>query len=345
MSNTTWRLSCLVREAALNLANPRSRMCTLLLLAALAGSICAAFAAYESSSFTNRLDQLEARGSNVLSFQASASDADVTVSRTSCEELAAQRGVSRAGLLISEGTRDVPEIGGRTPVLTGSATLFPALASHDGLLGPNLVTSSDARFVTLAPADLRHVSVNDRQPEGIPTNNALVLPLSIDRTSAPNCLVVLERYQDIRTAVATLEPQLEVFGGPAIARVQLSQTSDPVAEWQHRPGQYLPLAIGLIGGFCSSLLLWTRANDIAAYRLSGTSKRSLAQLLSVEMLLVVGLFATCGTVAAQVVRRDLVSLPEALYWLIGGAALWLLAASAGIGRSIVARASTLAREC
>ncbi|ROS52692.1 hypothetical protein [Frigoribacterium sp. PhB24] len=344
MSNTTWRLSSLVREAALNVANPWSRMCTLLLLAALAGSTCASFAACESAGFTNRLDHLEARGSNVLSFQASASDTNVTISRASCEALAVQGGVSRAGLLISEGTRDVPEIGGRTPVLTGSVTLFPPLASRDGLLGPNLVTSSEERYVSLAPAEVRHVSVNDRQPEGIPTNNALVLPLSIERTSAPNCLVVLDRYQDIRTAVATLEPQLEVSGGPLIARTQLSQTSDPVADWRHRPGQYLPLAIGLIGGFCSSLLLWTRANDIAAYRLSGTSKRSLAQLLSVEMLLVVGLFATSGTVAAQVLRCDLVSLSEVFFWMLGGAATWLLAASVGIGRSVVARASTLARE-
>ena len=344
MSRTEWRPGSLTREAVLNVYSPRSRTFSVILLAALLGSSAAVFASFEAQNFVDRLTRLEAKGSNVVYFQSSSRKTAVTISRSSCELLAKRRGVARAGLLMDEGTRDIPELGTRVSIFTGSTTLFPELSSGDGVLGAGLVDTVQDRRISLGENDLRSVRVGVRQPEGIPTNNALVLPLEARSVSAPICIVVLDRYEEPRTAVSVLSPQLEAQGGALTARVQLAQTSAPLTDWTNRPGQYFTLVLGLMGGLCSSLLVWTRSSEIAAYRLSGTSRKSLGQLLTFEALLTAGTFGTSVALAAQVLQPELISLAEALFWALGGAATWMLTSAVGVIRSVSAKAASLARE-
>ncbi|MGO4536738.1 hypothetical protein [Leifsonia sp. 2MCAF36] len=343
MRRDLWRLGELVREATLNVINPRSKMIATLIVATVLGSACAAFYAFESERFSEQLITLESRGANIVSFRAASPDADISISRKSCEGLSRVRGVKRAGLLKNEGSRDVPEIGAKTTIFTASATLFPGLSTSDGLIGMSLV-GEGVRTVTLAPSDTRALSAAPRQPEGIPTNAAIVLPLAADSSSGSQCVVELARFQNSRIDIPTLASQLDVRGGSIVGRVQLRLTTDPVAEWANRPGQFVGVAGGAIGGLLASLLVWTRSSEVATYRLSGTNRRSLALLLTIESLLASGVFAFSGALAVWTVRSSSVSTPEVLYWLFAGSASWWVAALLGTMRSIAVSPAAMTRE-
>ena len=344
MNVDRWKVLGLFRESVLNVINPRSRMVVTLVVAIAFGSAAVSFYAYESKQFADRLSELESQGSNVVVFQSSKPGVEIQISRKSCEALADIPGVTRSGLLIDEGTRNLPEVGANISLFAASTSLFPQLSQSDGLIGVSLAIGQLERTVTFGKSDTRRLSVAQRQPEGIPTNTAIVLPLAIGATAGPHCLVELARFQKSRSDIPVLESQLVVQGGSVIGRSQLTPPTDPVVDWTNRPGQFIGMALGAIGGLLATMLVWTRSSELAAYRLSGTSRRSLALMLTIESLLAAGMFGFSGTLAACVLDHFVISPHEVLLWSITGSATWYLATLPGTMRSIATSPATLTRR-
>lgn len=339
-----WRVGMLVREAFKNVFTLRSRLFAVILLAALLGSSAAAFAALESRGLDTQLLSIEDRGSSVVTFRSREPDQPISVTRSSCEALARRDGVVRAGALVDIGVRDIRELGARIRVYSGSSTLFPQLARHDGVLGAALQRSAARRNVTLGQGDVRQLAPGANQPEGVPTNGAVVLPLSpLDRT-VPSCIAVLDRFTDVHGLASVLAAELSVSGGDVAAVRQLVPTSDPAREWCDRPGQFAWLAVGFVVGVVVSLLTWTRSSEIAAYRLSGTSRIQLVVLIGFEVAIVAAVFMVSAVASLCVVTDG--SRPDTanLLWSIAGAASLIVVSSVGTMRSVLVSAARLTRE-
>jgi hypothetical protein len=347
MSDRDWRTGALLREAILNAVNPRSRTILILALAIAAGSTTTAFYVSESTQFTQRLDDLETRGSNIITLQSATPRTNVAISRSSCEALTRLPQVQRAGLLIDGGSRDIPELGANTRTFTASTTLFPPLATQHGLIGSKLSRTSAPRTVTVAPSQPQTLATGRPQPAGIPTNSAVVFPLPAGTSSGPVCIASLTRFSDPRSARQILAAALETRGGPILAIPQLPLTSDPIHDWHTRPGQYLPIALGLLGGLLSTIVTGTRSSELAAYRLSGTSRRSAGILLTVENLFPSGAFLIAGAVALitlALTGADILSPAELLMWLVCGAAAWSAVAAYGAVRGMLLSPAKMTRE-
>lgn len=344
MLKSTWSTLLLIREAVRNVFGTRSRIFVLVLASVTVGSAVAVFSASEAQGLLREIRGLEADGARVVSFGASSSRDTVTIDRASCEGLTTMTGVERAGIIVPDGSRDIPELGARIDVYSASTTLFPGLRTADGVRGSALAPRSRQSDVTLGHNDIRRLAPAAVQPEGIPTNRGLVFPLAPTVESASSCVAVLSRFAPVASLSATLAAQLDATGGQVgVVRI-LTPTTDPIERWHDRPGQYLALLAGLLGGLATSLLSWTRSSEIAAYRLSGTRRPALATLLTLESLLLGGVFATAGSAAVIVLRGEYLSVVEQILWLIAGGACWILSASLGVIRSTVVSPATLARE-
>jgi len=343
VTTSEWRTLTLAREALLNLATLRAPMMLAVLIAGVLGSASSAFAAFEGERFSERLAALESRGSEIITFGPETAQSVARISRASCEALAREPGVRRAGLLVDEGTRDFAELGARTAVFSASSTLFPALSHADGLIGADLGGGDSARRIVFAPGDVRALLASEAQPEGVPTNSAVVVPLSPSTDSSPYCLVELRRYQEVDEDVEVLGSRLQVTGGAITGLPRLRLTTDPVLDWRTRPGQVLPLALGAAGGLLTLVLIGRRSHELAAYRLSGTSRRSLALLLTLEGTLIAGVFVLSGALAAFAFGGRLISVPESLAWTLAGGAAWSMVTLIGIGKAILTSPAALAK--
>lgn len=347
MSVRHWRSRALLREAFLNSVNLRSRTFISLAVAVMAGSTAVAFYASESTHFAEGLQDLEIRGSNILTLQSATPHKDIAISRTSCEALTRLPEVERAGLLIDAGSLDIPEIGANTRIFTASTTLFRQLATEPGVIGFKLTRSRAPRTVTVAPSQTRQLGTLVQQPEGIPTNSAVVFPLPAGTSSGPVCIVSLTRFHDPKAVAPTLAAALETQGGPIMGDPELPLTSDPVHDWNTRPGQYLPLVLGILGGLLTSTVTWTRSSELAAYRLSGTSRRSIGILVTLESLFPAGsylLSAAAALSAATIVGAHILSPTEQMNWVLAGAVGWSTVGAVGALRSMLASPAKMTRE-
>ncbi|QSB23248.1 hypothetical protein [Curtobacterium sp. 24E2] len=319
-------------------------MFSAVLLAALLGSAGVTFAALEAETFIQQLQQLESKGSNVVTFRSASLNTTVTITRASCEALAQDDGVQRAGLLLEGGTRDIPELGARISVYAASSSLFPGLRSADGIVGATMNESSQPRRIAFEGTRPLELAAGPMQPEGLPTNTGVVFPLSSATTTADTCVVVLDRFSSPNDLARSLGAELVVSGGDVVPARQLAPSSDPVAQWRSRPAQYFSPALGAIGGLCMSLLIWTRSGEMAAYRLSGTRRPALATMLTFETLLAASVFATSGTLGTCLLVGAYLSPTETLLWTLAGSASWILASAGGVIRSVTVGAAALTRE-
>lgn len=93
-----------------------------------------------------------------------------------------------------------------------------------------------------------------------------------------------------------------------------------------------------------TLLTWTRSGEMAAYRLSGTSRVILATILTFEALLTASVFTTSAALAAGTLTTSFISMTEVLLWILAGGTTWVLTASVGVVRSVAVSAAMLTRE-
>lgn len=321
-----WTLTALAREATRNVFVRHSRLFALVIVAMVAGIGSSLFMAYESNALREQLATLDAQGRNVISFAAAPSASGPSqISRRSCENLSVARGVVRAGLLESGPRTPVVQLGQPVSTVRASTTLFPALLEHEALIGSVLLRPQrDSLIETgLGTLDAYPATV---QPTGVGTNSSLVLPLSPSAIAGAQCVVVLKPSAAASEQIPILAAQLVVSGQPVAGKQATAQSVDPIALYLSRTSRYLPLLLGLACALAAALRNYLRAGEFAAYRLSGTSARSLGMIIFFEQAIVAGTGLVSGTAVLLTVHNYVISSRGSFAWLSAGFTLWVAVA-------------------
>jgi|GEM_PF-863390 len=327
MSPGGWRLGYLAREVNRTLFNPRSRSSALLFLAVALGVGAVALPAVESQGFRSQLAEQQAAGRNIVVFGSRDTQHPVAIDRASCDSLTAVPGVPRSGLTELEGMDDFVQLGPNVSVLGSTSSLFPDLRDGVLLVGSALHPPVAAEFTLVAAnGPLYRARVNRVEPTGLNSNSAVVVPLAPDIRSASSCIAVLDAYSNANQLLPVLRARLHTSGGDMVASLASNPTIDPVTVFLNRPGQYVALLLGLLGGLATGMITRSRSSEFAAYRMSGTTPPAAALLLAMQHLQIAALFAASSCAAVIVLRGALAAPLSAALSCLAGAATWLLAA-------------------
>lgn len=356
MTTDSWRLSALLREAERNVLSWRSRMVVLIALAVLVGAGSAVFSTYEARSLNAQIEALRTQGRGVVVYTSLDSTNPVQISRASCEGLARIPGVERAGSVDygfqGEGatqsvfdavTRDVPQIGPDTQLLRVSTTLLPKLRDHQTLTGSAIARAQGSTRILVEGTSVETTTL-ESQPAGLSVNSALILPLDAGTVATDKCIVVLDARTTAASAMDSLGSRLRTSGGEMTRAEELNSPIDPVTIFQGRATRFLPLLLAAVGALIAGVLNLLRSSELAAYRMSGTSARSLGVMLLFEQLLVCGLGAVSATAALWVLRNDLVSFASSLSWAVAGFCLWVVIAGILSVPVLLRRPNRLAKD-
>lgn len=323
-----WRGIHLAREANKNVLVWRSRLQPLVFFAVLAGVAATLFGAYESTSLLHRLEEQKESGRNILVFSAADTNRPVSIDRRSCETLTNSSAVERAGIVEREGLFDFLQIGPDVPVLSASSSLFPLLNTNDAIVGSALVPDVQAGvpYRLGLSANILEAQVASKQAVGIDTNSAVVVALPPRVRSGSTCVVVLHDLTSVDRNLSQLSAQLQSSGGPLAATQMFNDTSDPIEDFINRSGRLLPSLLGLLGGVAAGILNRLRSGELAAYRLSGTSARSLYVLLLLEQALLAGLMVLSASLAIAALHPYFLSPASTLMSSFAAGCVWLIVA-------------------
>lgn len=344
MQRDRWHPGLLAREAVRNVFGPGSRMVALLALAVITGAGSSAYIALQTQAMRQEVHDLAAAGHNVLEFTALSPDAPTRIDRTSCEALAEQRGIAHAGILEPAGQLDVLPVGTRIPAQRASTTLFPELAAADLIVGRNLSDRVSRPFTVKAGQDLATAVHADPHPEDLGTGSSITLPPRPDDTTTARCVVVLDEYSDVDTALPAVGAQLKVTTNPAAGTELLTATNNPVANYLQRPDRWFPLLLGLLGAVATAITTRLRASEIAVYRMSGTSPISVMTLLTLEALLLTGTAALSATAAALSLYTHYLDPVIPIIWGLALAGTWAIVALTASLDLAVRRPTDLAKD-
>ena len=323
MQRDRWAAGQLAREACRNVFDLRSRLFFLLGLAALMGALIPIYAAVQSTQLRAQLSQDALRGRNILVFAALNADSPVEISRASCERLSSSPDVVRAGVLLPLPTRNFLQLGAVIPVAAASSTLLPELARFGALVGSALRPTGPAFSLLMPDGGIQSAIVNNPQPDVIGTNSNVVVGLPPAVTSTPRCIVVLTPTAIEAEAVPQLRAQLQSTGGAVSAQQEFTESRSPIALFLGRPDQFLPLLLALAGALSAGMLNRLRTAEWAAYRMSGTSARSLAIIMLCEQSALAGCLGLAATLATLVLAPVLISPVATIGMALAAAALWV----------------------
>ena len=326
-----WRAGPLIREAVRNVADVRAKLFPVLVLAVLGGSSLAAFAGSEAATLHTQLGALQRDGRLVVEISSTKHEEAAAIDRTSCEALTGTAGVERAGLVVQQGFWDVAQLGANVSVSAVSRSLFPELDHADALVGSALRKPSVDFLLTLPAGNVGTAHVMALQPKGVDTNSALLVALSPSDTTGPSCRVVLSPLSDGAEAIPRVVAALRNTGAaPISANTQFQENINPVQQFLTRASRYLALLLGALGGVAAAVINRVRLSEFAAYRLSGTSGRSLGVLIVLEQLIVGGAVAAATSVAAiavVVVAGYPASVPAIVLSGVAAGAVWVAVAA------------------
>lgn len=293
-----WSTTHLVREVGAHLFSARARGRPLVLLAVLLGALQVAVLAMQERALVAELARLHDAGRNVVVIAAADRDRPARIDEESCRRLGEDPAVVRAGALGAPFLRDFVQLGAGVTVVPSSPGLFPELRSHDAVIGATLADVTGERILQADDGTVLEATVGPRQPTGIDTGYAVVVPGEFDGVGAAACVVVLDAFADAEQLGPVLVAQVSSTGGPIGASPPRASEIDPVRAHLTGLGRYLPVAWGCVLALVCGVLTLARAGELAAYRFAGTSPRSLALLLALEHLAVGGVVAASGSLAA-----------------------------------------------
>ena len=327
MQRDAWRAGPLVHESVRNVADWRARLFPTLVLAVVGGAALASLSCLESAALQDQLSALRLDGRLVVAISSADPQQPVAISRASCEGLVDQPDVDRAGIVTAAGFYDVPQLGANVPVAAASTTLFPELTGATALVGSAL-RPPGADFHLTLPSGVALAHVMPVQPKGVDTNSGVVVALTPSTTSGPSCRVVLSTLASSAEAVPRVVAALQVVGSkPVTANSAFQDNIDPIHQYLTRTSRNLPLLLGVLGGFAAAVINRVRLSEFAAYRLSGTSGRSLGLQIALEQLLIGGVLAS-STALAGAVAVGLLGYPASLSSIVlagfAAAGVWVL---------------------
>jgi hypothetical protein len=344
MQHDGWRHTLVWREALLNVFSFGGRLFPLLCFAVLLGAGQVMFMASESNTLKHELNSLYLSGRNIIVFTPAVQGTRTTISRRSCESLSSADGVQRAGLFVIEGTQDFAQLGRNIPVVAASVSLFPSLARSDAVVGSLLGSHSGPYDLGLpGGVDVRAVS-GQKQPTGVDTNSAVVVPLAANVTKGNECIVVLDRFSRLAEATPRLAASLAVTGGPIVGESQLNESVNVIQQYIGRPGRLFALALGLLAGLAAALLNRFRSSEFAAYRMSGTSPRTLALLIAEEQWLLAGTATASSILAVIVLQTYFFAAVPPVLWSVAAGLLWVVVACLGSIGPVIGSPMKLAKD-
>lgn len=331
MQRDRWHAEALVHEAVRNVGDWRARLFPVLILAVLGGSGLAVFFSVEANTLHQQLTNLSMQGRLVVEISSTNPGVLVKIDRASCEGLANQAGVERAGIVALADRHEVPQLGTSIPFDAVSTTLFPELDHVDALIGSELREPGPDFTLTLPNGVLGTAHIMDAQPRGVDTNSAVLVALGPGASSGPSCRVVMSPLGTPEEVIPRVVAQLRVVGEqPVTATSPFQNNIDPIQQFFGHSSRNLPLLLGLLGGFAAAVINRVRLGELAAYRLSGTSGRTLAVLLALEQCLLAGALAASVAVTAAIASLALdypASITAVALSGLAAAAAWVVAAT------------------
>ncbi|MFT4233170.1 MAG: hypothetical protein QM606_10405 [Leucobacter sp.] len=296
-----WKNSDLLLEAVRNVFAPGSKVRTLLILVTILGVAFTAFRVVEISNLERDAQQLAVAGRNVLSVQGKDTSHGIRITRTSCEALVNMPGVIASGALLPGARLNSPQIGFSLPSYVTSLTLVPELRDADLVVGQDLYEGRAGTRFGLAVSDSTKTAiVGSWKPAGLPLNGAIAGAISPNVVEIDHCIVILDQRQSLNSQKAQILAQLEIRNSSPSAQAIVADLSNPYEQFQNRATRYAPLALSVLLSAFVGGIAQSRSNELAAYRLSGTSRLSLVKLLSFETMIVLTTYWCSAILALSV---------------------------------------------
>lgn len=344
MQRDGWSLAHLAREACRNVFDLRSKMFALVGCAVLIGTVIPIYAAMQSQQFQAQLADDAAKGRNVVEFSALDPTFPVSISRASCEALAQNPDVDRAGILRSQPSGDFLQLGSLVPIAEASSTLMPELSRFGALVGHALRGAGPVFNLVMPDGSNHQAIVAPLQSDAIGTNSDVVVGLPTQVTDAPRCLAVLAPTARESEVAPRLVAALRSTGGSLSAQQQFTESRDPITVYLARPEQYLPLLLALAGGLAAGTMNRLRSGEWAAYRMSGTAPRSVGIIMLLEQAALAGCLAISSAVTALIFAPRLLSPTSTQGWALAAAALWVIAATLASADISLKKPTNLAKD-
>lgn len=338
-----WKLGYLAREAVLNVFGRGARMLPALAAAGLLGAAPVALLSLEQDALMAEVTALTQEGMGVIVYTEVSDTRPSTITRESCERLSLMPGVEAAGIVVRAGRVRAIPLAIDAHSQRASTTLFPELGDVDVLVGSTL-SSADDEFRILVDGQSFVARVAPTTREGTGASFQLTFPLLPTDTRGTSCYVILEPLVRPGDVISAQLAQLAISGNPVAGREAFTGTSDPIADYLTRLTRYAPVAVGLVGGALTALIIRSRSSEVAVYRLSGTSRRSLLTLIAVESLLISGVAGSASACAALVLAGKLLDPTTAIVSGIALAGVWAAVACAATADLAFRRPTDLAKD-
>ncbi|KRC62313.1 hypothetical protein ASE14_00195 [Agromyces sp. Root81] len=222
------------------------------------------------------------------------------------------------------------QLGPAVQVYAVSATLLPALSEADVNVGSELGFTGGQRLLLMPDGSAQTALLGQKTPAGMNLGSAVAVPLTPNETRVQSCVVTLDRFADTEAATARLSSSLSATGGTLAGTTEFAENVDPVEAFVNRPDRYLPVGLGMICGLVGLGMNRFRSSDIASYRFSGTTVRSMFLLLFFEQALLAGCFAAAGSLALLLVSGYFAAPAAQVPWVVAGAFAWLFVATGNL---------------
>lgn len=342
-----WHWSALWREAWLNVVRRTVLTMGALHIAALVGVALAVFTLGEWSRLDTDLARLTQAGRNVVVVQTlRPEDEEFALSRRSCEQVLARPDVLAAGGRVFLGEDFVSQFGSRVPVYGVSRTLID-FGDGNAVIGATLASTAGLRAdgrIASRSFGLLDARIGATVPTGLDLDAALAVPLDASRTWVPECIVWLTPFASATERLPLIQAGLVTRNGLPLSTLTVQSPLDAAIEFSGRSTRHVIPIAGLVLGLTSALLRRVRGSEIAAYRMSGTTRLGMLLLVVTEEAIVAATFVASFAIAIGAIGLEPQRALAALFAAWAGASAWLAAFGLAVTPTILTSPITLAKD-
>lgn len=320
MKRLRWRSEAAIREGVLNAFSAGGRSLVMLLFAAIIGAGAVAFHTYQWQRLIENVTEAEDAGRDVVILSGPPGSL-IEIDSESCEQLSQLSGVKASGVLIADGRTWIDQAGAALLVFAASPTLIHELSGSEAVIGASVKAADAGRLTGLADG-IRNYTRAEARPAGIDINSGVVIPRSVHDTTAPACVIQLERFADAHGLSVALTSCLSAAGSPIVVQ-RVAESYDIIGNYIERPERFLPLGLGAIGALLGLTALRARGSEIAAYRLSGTSVLDMYRIVLAEQSVYAGIHWTTAAAATWTLATWTGSDVATIAWAGAASLTWM----------------------
>lgn len=341
-----WALTMLLRESVRNAFTAGGRLFGMIALASVLGGLLVGADALAAQRLDQQTADIEELGGHVVVLMSAVKEYPALIERASCEALSDLPSVVRAGAVVERAAISHPQLGSRSSMRLVSSTLVPELKSVDVAVGRALADElgiwTRGVFAIQTPGGSvpAHVAKTLHPELGGTRGVFVAFPPAI--RFVDRCVVVLHAGASPVEFARILPAMVDVAGGPLYAAPMHVPTIYPWDLYLERVERYLPVLFGVFGAAVAMIITALRGSELAVYRLSGSSRRSLFIILGFESVHTAGVLLAAAVGATAICWQALASPPATVMSAVVAAAVWVSISVAGnawaVSRSVVAMA-------